>query len=340
MRVLVTGHLGYIGPHVVELLVEAGHFVRGVDLNWYEDSAFSPLTPATESVVGDVFALTEADLDGFDAVIHLAGVSNDPIGTFAPELTRQINLEGTLHLARVAKAAGVPRFLFSSSCSIYGKADDRMMTEDDPVVPVTVYGETKIESERRLARLASSSFSPTYLRNATAYGASPRLRLDLVLNNLCAWAFATKEIRVISDGTPWRPLVHCRDIARAFVHMSTAPREKVHDQAFNVGCTDENYRVKDLVDLIREALPEARAVFTGEGSPDSRDYQVDFSKLALTLPDLALGHSVRDGIAELLAEYSRFGMTEAMIRGPRFIRLAALRERLVTPGQLAARPSR
>jgi nucleoside-diphosphate-sugar epimerase len=332
MRALVTGHLGYIGPHVVELLKEAGHFVRGVDLNLYEGSQFSELTMPDESVVSDVFDLTESDLEGFDAVIHLAGVSNDPIGAFVPELTWRINLEGTMHLARMAKAAGVPRFLFSSSCSIYGKSGDKVLNEDDEVAPVTDYGRTKIEAERQLAEMADESFSPTYLRNATAYGTSPRLRLDLVVNNLCAWAFATNEIRIISDGSPWRPLVHCRDIARAFVYLAAAPREKVHNQAFNIGTSAENYQVRDLVDMVLEVNPQYTAVYTGEGSPDSRDYRVDFSKFAKAFPDFGFAYTVRDGVRELMAGFAAYGMTEDQIDGPRFIRLKSLKDRV---GELA-----
>ena len=332
MRALVTGHLGYIGPHVVELLKEAGHFVRGVDLDLYEGSQFSNLTMPDENVVGDVFDLTESDLKGFDAVIHLAGVSNDPIGAFVPELTWRVNLEGTMHLARVAKAAGVPRFLFSSSCSIYGKSGDKVLNEDDEIAPITDYGRTKIEAERQLAEMADESFSPTYLRNATAYGTSPRLRLDLVVNNLCAWAYATNEIRIISDGSPWRPLVHCRDIARAFVYLAAAPREKLHNQAFNIGTSAENYQVRDLVDMVLEVNSQYRAVYTGEGSPDSRDYRVDFSKFAKAFPDFEFKFTVRDGVRELMNGFAAYGMTEDQIDGPRFIRLKALKDRV---GELA-----
>ncbi len=328
MRVLVTGHLGYIGPHAVELLQEAGHFVRGVDLNLYEGSHFGDITLPDESVISDIFALTEKDLEGFDAVIHLAGVSNDPLGAFVPELTWRVNLEGTMHLARVAKAAGVPRFLFSSSCSIYGKSGDKILGEEDEISPVTAYGSTKIEAEKQLAELADDSFSPTYLRNATAYGISPRLRLDIVVNNLCAWAYATNEIRIISDGSPWRPLVHCRDIARAFVHLAQAPREKIHNQAFNVGTSKENYQVRDLVDMVLEVNSAYKAVYTGEGSPDSRDYRVDFTKFATTFPEFDFAFTVRDGIRELMEGFESYGMTEELIEGPRFIRLKSLKDRV------------
>lgn len=328
MKVLVTGHLGYIGPHMVELLMEDGHYVKGVDLNLFEPSAFSPMPLPHESIIDDIFNITERDLEGFDAVIHLAGISNDPLGAFAPELTWRTNLDGTMHLATMAKAAGVPRFLYSSSCSIYGKSGDKTLSETDTVDPITAYGKTKIEGELRLAELADDNFSPTYLRNATAYGTSPRLRLDIVLNNLCAWAFTTGEIRIISDGTPWRPLIHCRDIARAFLHMATADRDKVHNQAFNIGVSSENYRVSDLVDVVLDTVPGSKAVYTGEGSPDSRDYRVDFTKLATTFPEFKMEHTVHDGAITLIEEFRKFGMTLAMVEGTRFIRLRTLKERL------------
>jgi nucleoside-diphosphate-sugar epimerase len=328
MRALVTGHLGYIGPHAVELLKKRGHFVRGIDLNLYEESRYAPITMPDESIIDDIFNIRPEDLQGFDAVIHLAGISNDPIGAFAPELTWRVNMDGLMHLARTAKAAGVRRFLYSSSCSIYGKSGDKVLGEEDDVAPVTAYGETKIKGEIELAKMADETFSPTYLRNATAYGSSPRLRLDLVVNNLAAWAYSIGEIRIISDGSPWRPLVHCRDIAGAFVHLMEAPIEKIHNEAFNIGVSEENYQVRDLVDLVIEALPEAKAVYTGEGSPDSRDYRVDFSKFARTFPEFTFKHRVRDGVQELISDFTKYGMTQADIEGPRFTRLKALKERV------------
>jgi nucleoside-diphosphate-sugar epimerase len=328
MRVLVTGHLGYIGPHVVRLLREEGHYVKGVDLNLYEDSRFDPIMLPDESVIADEFDLTERDLEGFDAVVHLAGISNDPIGAFAPELTWRVNLDGSMHVARKAKAAGVPRFVFSSSCSIYGKSGDKVLGEDDEIAPITDYGRTKIDGERALSALADEHFSPVYLRNATAYGASPRLRLDLVVNNLCAWAYATGEVRIISDGTPWRPLVHCEDIARACVFLAQAPKEKIHDQAFNIGMTAENYQVRDIVDLVIEAVPGSKAVYTGEGSPDNRDYRVDFTKFATTFPEFEFKHTVKSGVQELVDGFEKHGMTEALIEGPRYIRLKTLKDKM------------
>jgi nucleoside-diphosphate-sugar epimerase len=312
----------------VRLLKEQGHSVKGVDLNLYEDSRFDPISLPDESVIADEFDLRESDFEGYDAVIHLAGISNDPIGAFAPELTWRVNMDGSIHVAQVAKAAGVSRFIFSSSCSIYGKSGDKVLAEDDEIAPVTDYGRTKIDGEVALARLADERFSPVYLRNATAYGSSPRLRLDLVVNNLCAWAYATGEVRIISDGTPWRPLVHCEDIARACVFLCDAPKDKVHNQAFNIGMTAENYQVRDIVDLVIEAVPGSRAVYTGEGSPDSRDYRVDFSKWANTFPEFQFKHTVKGGVRELVEAFEKHGMTEALIEGPRFVRLRTLKGKM------------
>jgi nucleoside-diphosphate-sugar epimerase len=272
----------------------------------------------------DILELKPQDFEGVGAVIHLAGLSNDPLGELDPALTWRINHEGTMHIAECAKQAGVSRFLFSSSCSIYGKSGDKPIAEGDDLLPVTTYGETKIACERDLALLADDSFSPVYLRNATAYGTSPRLRLDLVLNNLVAWAHTTGEIRIMSDGTPWRPLVHCRDIARAFVHLMTAPREVIHNQAFNIGRTEENYQVRSLAEIVKQFLPDCEVAYTGEGSHDARDYRVDFSKFAGAFPHFEFASTVKDGAAELVEAYQGRGMTLDLLEGPMFNRLRAL----------------
>lgn len=298
---------------------------------------------ADESLIADISTLTPRDLEGYDAVIHLAGLSNDPLCEVDPGLTWRVNHEGSMHLARCAKEAGVQRFLFSSSCSIYGRAGDKVLAEGDELHPVTAYGETKIVSERELSELAGDSFSPVYLRNATAYGSSPRLRLDLVLNNLMAWGYTTGDIHIMSDGTPWRPLVHCRDIARAFVHLMTAPREVVHDQVFNVGTTEENYQVRDLAEIVREIIPGCTVSYTGEGSPDSRDYRVDFSKFKNTFPDFEFKHTVRSGARDLARDYERFGMTLDLLNGPKFGRLRALLQNFaferLQPAKEVAKPA-
>jgi nucleoside-diphosphate-sugar epimerase len=325
VRVLVTGHLGYIGQHAVDLLLAEGHHVRGVDIDLYDGCDFYPPTMPQESYVRDVFDLQVEDFQGFDAVMHFAGLSNDPLCELDPSLTWRVNHEGSMHVARMAKAAGVERFLFSSSCSIYGKTGDQVLNEDDELAPITAYGETKISAERELADMADDSFSPVYLRNATAYGSSSRLRLDLVLNNLMAWAYTLHDIRIMSDGTPWRPLVHCRDIARAFVHLAQAPREKVHNLAYNIGRTDENYQVRDIADIVGEVISGCTISYTNEGSPDARDYRVDFTRFAKTFPDFQYEYTVRDGAEELLRHYDEHGMTLELLEGSMFNRLRRLR---------------
>jgi nucleoside-diphosphate-sugar epimerase len=325
MRVIVTGHTGFIGPHAVEQLIEAGHFVKGIDVGLFKGCDFYSMMRPQISECRDIFDLTAADFEDYNAVIHLAGLSNDPLCELDEGLTRRINQDGTLHVARCAKAAGVSRFLFSSSCSIYGKSGDKVLGETDDLSPMTVYAESKIESERALSAMADDDFSPVYLRNATAYGTSPRLRLDLVVNNLAAWAFTTGDVKIMSDGMPWRPLVHCRDIARAFVQLMEAPRELVHNEAFNIGRTEENYQVRDLAAIVAEELPGCVIRYASDATPDSRDYRVDFSKFATTFPEFEFSSTVRDGVRELVGDYQRFGMTLERMEGHEFNRLRALK---------------
>lgn len=329
MRVFVTGHLGYIGPHLVDLLVQQGHLVTGADLDLFGASRIYSLPPAQQSRIVDLFELKPDDFRGFDAVAHLAGISNDAMGTLNPELTWRVNYHGTLHVADCAQRAGVPLFLQASSCSVYGKTDDKPITEAGEPAPITVYAETKIKVEAALSALASDDFSPVFLRNATAYGTSPRLRLDLVLNNLMAAAYTTGVIRVMTDGSPWRPLIHCRDIARAFVHFLGAPRELIHDQAFNIGSSRETYQVRDVAHLVKRLMPECELSF-GEGSAavDPRDYKVDFGKLNRTFPEFQLEYDLESGARELLDHFHRYGLPMDCLTGDAFIRLKALKRKL------------
>lgn len=328
MRILVTGHRGYIGAHLVELLKAAGHSVTGCDVGLFDGCETAPLVTVDRELRQDVRTLVEDDLDGHDAVMHLAAISNDPMGELAQELTRSINAVGSIRLAEVAKRAGVPRFLFASSCSIYGKGVSLDLDESASLNPVSTYAASKIEAEEGIAALADETFSPVFLRNATAYGDSRMLRVDLVANNFLACVVATGEIRITSDGEPWRPLVHCRDIARAFVAFAEAPRERVHDRAVNVGADDENYQVKDVARIASALVPGARVVFTGEVGHDPRDYRVRFDLLRELLPEFQLEYTLARGMEELHASLVAGGFDAADFEGDRFVRLRRLRDRL------------
>jgi nucleoside-diphosphate-sugar epimerase len=267
-------------------------------------------------------------LADYDAVACLAALSNDPLGDLNRAATYSVNLDGTLHLAQAAKQAGVARFLFASSCSLYGAAGSHAVAEDADLYPVTPYGKSKVDAERALSLLADDNFSPTYLRNATVYGASPRLRLDTVVNNLTASAVTTGQVRLESDGSPWRPPVHIADLSRAFLAMLEAPRELVHDEAFNVGRQEDNVQVRDIAEMVRDAVPGSTVSLAEGAGPDLRNYRVDFSKLAGTFPDLSLRWSVREGVEELACTYTRYGLTHGDLVSSRFVRLRRIRELL------------
>src|SRR5579862_2114963 len=297
MRILITGRDGYIGPVMAATLERAGHETAGLDTGYFADCSMGRVEDRSR-LRKDVRDLTRADLSGFDAVVHLAALSNDPMGELNSDWTYQINLEGSLHLARVARDAGVKRFLFSSSCSIYGTSPGEFATETSPLRPLSAYAISKVKTEEGLEKLADGDFAPVYLRNATAYGVSPRMRLDLVVNNLTAWAFTTGKAHIMSDGTPWRPLVHIEDIARAFSAVLAAPREQVYKQAFNVGASAENYRVREVAEIVRETISGSQVSYSGQSNPDPRDYRVDFSKIQKALPAFEPAWNVPRGVAE------------------------------------------
>jgi nucleoside-diphosphate-sugar epimerase len=329
MRVLVAGERGYIGAVLVPFMRAAGHEVDGLDLGLYEGCDLGPALDGTgRQRSRDMRDVTPPELAGYDAVVCLAALSNDPVGDLNPAATYSVNLDGTLNLARAAKEAGVERFLFSSSCSLYGAAGSAGVAEDAEMFPVTPYGQSKVDAERDLSLLADDNFSPVYLRNATAYGASTRLRLDIVVNNLTAVALTTGKVHLYSDGTPWRPLVHIEDISRAFLAMLEAPRELVHNQAFNVGRDEDNVQVRDVAEMVRAAVPGSDLTFADGAGPDLRNYRADFSKLNDTFPELRLEWCVGEGIAELLAAYTKYDLTYDDFTSSRFVRLRRVRELL------------
>lgn len=329
MRVLVTGHNGYIGSVLVPMLAGAGHEVTGLDTFYYEDCTFGPERAAPEQTIrGDIRDVEAGDLEGFDAVVHLAALSNDPLGDLRAEVTYDINFGASVRLAQRAKDAGVARFVFSSSCSLYGASGDDVLDEGAVFNPVTPYGESKVWAERDIVPLADDDFSPTFLRNATGYGTSPRLRTDVVVNNLVGHAVTTGQVLLQTDGSQWRPLVHIADISRAFLAVLEAPRELIHDQAFNVGRPQDNVQVRDIAEMVRDAVPGSKLSFADGAGPDLRDYRVDFSKLEETFPALSLRWSVREGIDELAAAYARYGLTYDDFLSSRFVRLRRIRELL------------
>jgi nucleoside-diphosphate-sugar epimerase len=328
MRVLVTGGRGYIGTHLVEILKSEGHHVTDVDLNLFEGCEFNPFVKADVQLTQDFRSLEVGQLEGFDCVMHLAAISNDPMGELDSAATYSINRDGSIALAALAKKAGISRFLFASSCSIYGKGEKLDLTEQDPTNPVSAYAESKIAAEAGIGGLADKEFTVGFLRNSTAYGYSPMLRIDLVVNNLLGCALSRGDIRIMSDGSPWRPLIHCRDIARAFVAFAKAPAEKIQNMPINVGGNAENFQVKQVGDFVQKLVPSASVVYTGEVGNDPRNYRVSFDLLNKQFPDFKLAYTLESGMEELHRKMVDHGFSLEDFNGDRYVRLRTLKHRM------------
>lgn len=328
MRVLVTGHNGYLGSVMVPVLRAAGHEVLGLDTLFFEDCGLGDDVDRGPSIRKDIRDVEISDLNGLDAVVHLAALCNDPLGDLNPDWTFDINHHASVRLARLAREAGVRRFLYASSCSMYGAAGNSILAEDAPLRPLTPYAVSKVRTEEDVSKLADRDFSPVFMRNATAYGLSPRLRADVVLNNLVCWAHTTGRIRIMSDGTPWRPIVHVQDIARAFAAALVTSRVDVHNQAFNVGSNEENYQVTELAEIVRATVPGCTVEYAADGGPDPRSYRVDFTKLARTLPDFRLQWNASFGAKELYSALQDAGFTFENFQGRKYIRLTQFKHLL------------
>ena len=328
MRVLVTGHRGYIGVEMVPMLRQAGFDVTGLDTGYFDDSDFRAPPDPCELLDVDLRDVTPDHVRGFDAVVHMGALSNDPLGDLNPNLTYDINLHASVNLAKAAKTAGVGRYVFASSCSLYGAGADGHLTETAAFNPVTPYGESKVKTELEVAPLATTSFVPVFMRNATAYGVSRRLRADIVVNNLVGHAITTGKVMMMSDGTPWRPLTHIRDITRGVIAALTAPADAVRAQAFNIGRTSENFRIREVAETVAQVVPNCEVSFAPGASPDTRNYRVDFSKAEKSLPGYAPEWTLRKGVEELYEAYKAHGMTEAEFMGPRYYRLKVIKGRI------------
>jgi nucleoside-diphosphate-sugar epimerase len=327
-KILVTGHKGYIGTHLVQILKEHGYFVTGCDLNLFDGCEWETSVKPDVELLKDVRDLKAADVAGHDCIMHLAAISNDPMGDLNEAITLSINYEGSVKLAELAKSVGVPRFLFSGSCSIYGKGETLDLDESAKLNPVSAYAISKIKAENDISRLASDEFCPVFLRNSTAYGYSPMLRIDLVVNNLLACALTKGQIRIMSDGTPWRPLIHCKDIARAFVAFLQADTKTVLNKAVNIGANSENFQVKDVADKVQQLLPKSQIVFTGEVGTDPRNYRVKFDLLGSLLPDFRLYYNLSSGMEELFEKFTKNKFSLADFEGDKYVRLRTLKKKI------------
>jgi len=333
MRVLVTGHNGYIGSVMAPLLKQLGHDVVGLDTFYFGDCTFGEDGEWIPSLRRDIRDLEVRDLEGFGAVIHLAALCNDPLGDLNSDWTYDINYTASVHLAQLAREAGVGRYLYASSCSMYGAAGEDVLSEEAPLNPITPYATSKVRTEEAVSKLASSGFSPIFMRNATAYGVSPRLRADVVLNNLVCWAHTSGRIRIMSDGTPWRPIVHVQDISRAFAAALVAPREAIHNEAFNVGSNGENYQVLELAEIVRATVPGCKVEFGPGAGPDPRSYRVDFTKLGRSLPEFRPQWNASFGAKDLYSALQQAGISFDDFQGRKYIRLSQFKHLLDT-GQL------
>lgn len=333
VRVLVSGHTGYIGSKLVPMLLDAGHDVSGLDSDIFRDCTFVGELADVPHNLKDVRDATIDDVAGYDAIIHLAALSNDPLGDYDPGLTKTINEKASIRIAQLAKKAGVSRFLFASSCSNYGSAGEEFMTEDSRLDPITPYGVSKVVVERAVGPLADESFCPVFLRASTAYGASPRLRFDLVLNNLTAWAMTTGKVLLKSDGTPWRPVVHVEDICRAYLALLEAPAEIVRNRAYNIGTTTENYQIRDLAEAVASVVPNCEVTLADDAAPDKRCYRVDCNRIAKEVPGFKPQWTIARGVEELYATYKDVGLTLEDFEGQRFQRIAHVKH-LIATGRL------
>ncbi|MBM4247845.1 MAG: SDR family oxidoreductase [Euryarchaeota archaeon] len=336
MRILVTGDRGYIGTIMVPYLLHRGHEAVGLDIDFFSGcDLYDAPRPEYRSLEKDLRDVEAADLRGIDCIAHLAALSNDPMGEMDPALTDEINHQASMRLARLARKAGVGRFLYSSSCSIYGKSGGDFVDETAQQDPLTAYARSKVDTERDLRELADNSFSPVLLRNSTCFGLSPRFRFDLVVNNLAGWAFTTQNIKIMSDGTPWRPLIHIEDVSQAFCLAAEADRELVHNQPFNVGENDQNYQVRAVADIVKRVIGDCQVTYTGEHGADQRTYRVNFDRIHERFRGFRCGWDVERGVREITQKFREVGLGQGDFQGPKFTRLKRLKE-LVASGKVDA----